>query len=244
MWAIALKEFRGFFSSLTGYVAGVVFLVLTGLILWVLPGSGNLLDTGQASLSALFNTAPWLFLFLVPAITMRMVAEERRSGTLELLLSRPVDEFQIILAKYIASLALIFVTLLPTLVYFLSAYLLGSPRGSIDSGATWGSYVGLLLLAGTYAAIGLFSSSLTPNSIVAFVLGALFCLGWFIGFENIALLPFFKGHEHTVTALGIQEHYLSIRRGVLDSRDLLYFVSVIAVSLTSAHAALSNKGGR
>lgn len=241
MWAIASKEFRGFFSSLTGYVAGITFLLLTGLMIWVLPGAGNVLDSGQASLSQLFSIAPWLFLFLVPAVTMRMLAEERKEGTLELLLTRPVSEWQIILAKYLAALALIIVIMLPTLIYFLSIYLLGEPRGSIDSGATWGSYLGLLLLAAVYAAIGLCTSALTSNPIVAFVLAALLSLVCYIGFESLALLPIFKGNEHAIATLGIEEHYRSIRRGVVDSRDIVYFASLIALALAVAQTALKRK---
>lgn len=243
MWSIALKEFRGFFSNLSGYVAGVTFLALTGIMMWVMPGAGNVLDTGQASLSTLFSMAPWVLLFLVPAVTMRMLAEERKEGTLELLLTKPVSEWEVVLAKYLAAVGLVIAIMLPTLIYFLSVYLLGAPRGSVDSGATWGSYLGLLFLAMVYAAIGICISAFTANSIVAFVVASLLSLLCYIGFESLAMLPIFKGHEYLVATLGIEEHYRSIRRGVVDSRDVLYFASVIAIALTGARTALKRKRG-
>lgn len=241
MWAVFRKELAGFFSTLTGYVAGLVFLVLTGLLLWVLPGEGNILDTGQAAVTALFQSAPWVFLFLVPAITMRLFAEERREGTLEWLLCKPLRASALVAGKYLAALVLIGLMLLPTLVYVLSVYLLGAPRGSIDMGATWGSYLGLFMLAACYASLGLFASTLTRNAVVAFVLAALLSLLLYQGFASISALPLFKGHEFLVASAGMEEHYLSIRRGVLDSRDLLYFISVMVIALTAATVVLRRK---
>lgn len=241
MWPVYSKELSGFFATLTGYVAGVVFLVLSGLLMWVLPGAMNVMDTGQASLSTLFSSAPWVFLFLVPAVTMRMFAEEKRAGTLELLLSRPVSLSAVIMGKYLAALTLVLLMLLPTLVFYVFVYLLGAPVGSVDSGAVWGSYVGLLLLAGVYTAIGLFCSTLTANPIVAFVLSAVLGLLLYIGFESVSGLGLFVGREHVVARLGIEEHYRAIRRGVVDSRDLLYFLSLIVFFLFVSRLKL-NRG--
>ena len=170
MWPLFKKEISGFFSSLTGYVVIAVFLMLTGLFMWVIPGQFNVLDNGYATLDTLFALAPWVFLFLVPAITMRMISEEKRTGTLDLLYTRPVSELQIILAKFLASWTLVLLSIMPPLVYFSSVSRLGTPPGNIDVGGTWGSYIGLLFLGGIYAAIGIFASSLTGNQIVAFIL--------------------------------------------------------------------------
>ncbi|MCA1747746.1 MAG: ABC transporter permease, partial [Bacteroidales bacterium] len=161
MWVIFGKEIKGFFSSLTGYVVMIVFLTMNSLFMWVFPGQMNVLETGYATLESLFSIAPWAFLFLVPAITMRMIAEEKRTGTLELLYTRPVTELQIVLAKFLASWSLVLLSLLPTLVFFWSVYRLGSPPGNIDIGGTWGSFIGLFFLGGIYAAIGIFASAVT-----------------------------------------------------------------------------------
>ncbi|PID90861.1 MAG: gliding motility-associated ABC transporter permease subunit GldF [Bacteroidetes bacterium] len=234
MWPIYTKELTGFFATLTGYVAGATFLALTGLLIFVIPGQWNALDTAQANLNTLFNAAPWLFLFLVPAVTMRMFAEERKEGTLELLLSRPVSPLQVLMGKFLAALTLIALMILPTLVYYITVHRFAAPPGNVDSGAAMGSYLGLLLLAAVYTAIGLFASSLTRNPIVAFMLAALLALLAYIGFESVAGLPLFLGHQHQVATLGIEEHYRAIRRGVVDSRDIIYFLSLVALFLYAA----------
>ena len=179
------KEISGFFSNLTGYVVIIVFLSTTSLFLWVLDfGNMNIPDYGYATLEPLFNMAPWIFLFLIPAITMRMFAEEKKGRTLELLLTRPVTDLEIILSKYLAAMVLVLASLLPTLLWFWSVARLGSPPGNIDAGATWGSYLGLLFLAGIYAAAGIFVSSTTDNQIISFILTAILCLFLYAGFEK------------------------------------------------------------
>ncbi len=228
MLALIKKEIGSFFSSFTGYVVIVVFLVITGLFIWVFPGELNIPDSGYATLDTLFIIAPWVFLFLVPAVTMRMFAEEKRSGTLELLLVRPVTDFQIVMAKITAALALVIISLLPTLIYFWSVYTLGNPPGNLDTGAIWGSYIGLVFLAGSYAAIGVFASSFTENQIVAFVVAVLLCFFFFTGFEMISALPLPLRVEQLLLYMGINEHYRSISRGVVDTRDVVYFVGLIA----------------
>lgn len=239
MWPIFRKEISGFFCTLTGYFAGIVFLTLVGLLMWVLPTEWNILNSGEATLATLFEVAPWLFLFLVPAVTMRSFAEERHSGTLDLLLAKPVSEWQLLLAKYFASLVLIVALLTPTLVYFLSIVALNDPAAPIDTGATWASYLGLFFLAATYAAIGILASTLSQNSIVAFLTAALGALILYIGFDIMARLPLLKGVEFFTINLGIAEHYRSIQRGVIDLRDLLYFLAIITLALSTARLRIA-----
>ncbi|MDY6800132.1 MAG: gliding motility-associated ABC transporter permease subunit GldF [Bacteroidota bacterium] len=241
MFTLLKKEVNNFFSSLTGYIVIIVFLVINSLFIWVFPGNNNVLDGGYATLDSLFSIAPWVFLFLVPAVTMRMFADEKRSGTIELLLTRPLSDFQIIFAKYLAALILVLFSLLPTLIYFYSVYQLGNPVGSIDTGGTWGSYIGLFFLAAIYVAIGILSSSFTDNQIVAFIIGMLLCFIAYIGFDFISELSFLKSFEALIINLGINEHYKSMSRGVIDSRDIVYFVSVIAFFLLITKTILQSR---
>lgn len=229
MFAILIKELNSFFSSLSGLIAAVVFLVITGLFVWVFPGELNVLDSGYATLDTLFIVAPWVFLFLVPAVAMRTFSEEKKTGTIELLLTRPISDMQLILGKYFAVLILVLIILLPALFFYLSVYLLGNPVGNIDTGGTWGSFIGLFFLASAYGAISVFASSLSQNQIVSFILGVLLCFIMFMGIESVASLPLFKGMEHIVVSLGINDHYRSMSRGVIDTRDIAYFVGVAAM---------------
>ena len=205
-------------------MVSVVFLLLTGLFLWVFSGNYNIPNGGYASLEGLFEIAPWIYLFLIPAVTMRMFADEKRSGTLELLLARPVTELQLILSKFFAALVVVLLTLLPTLIYFVSVYLLGNPVGCVDIGATWGSYTGLFFLAVIYITIGIFTSSITDNQVVAFILAVFMSFFWYSGFGFIARLPFPSQISSLIGLGGIEAHYESVSRGVLDSRDLFYFL--------------------
>jgi len=179
----------------------------------------------------LFFMAPWVFIFLISAITMRSFSEEIKQGTFEVLSTKPITDFQIVLGKYLAAVSLVVFAILPTLLYFYSVYELGLPRGNIDVGATWGSYIGLVLLGASYAAIGIFSSAVTPNQIVAFILGMFLCFFFYVGFDQLSNLSLFGGLDSFVQSLGIQVHYDSISRGVVDTRDLVYFGSIIAVFL-------------
>ena len=240
MWALFKKEINGFFSSLTGYLVIVVFLLLNSLFMWIVPGQFNVIENGYATLDSLFAIAPWLFLFLVPAITMRMISEEKRSGTLDLLYTRPVTELQIILAKFLASWALVLLSLIPTLIYFWSVSRLGSPPGNMDMGGTWGSYMGLLFLGGIYAAIGMFSSSLTGNQIVAFILAVLLSFLMYMGFEFLSGIAESGRIVFLISRLGISYHYNSISRGVIDSRDILYFAGVILLFLLGTRTVLQS----
>jgi len=240
MWALFSKEISGFFSSLTGYVVIVVFLLLNSLFMWIVPGQFNVLENGYATMDTLFAIAPWVFLFLVPAITMRMISEEKRTGTLDLLFTRPVTELQILLAKFFASWALVLFSLVPTLVYFWSVSRLGSPPGNMDVGGTWGSYIGLLFLGGIYAAIGVFASSLTGNQIVAFIVAVFLSFFMYLGFEFISGLANLGQTTYFLSRLGISYHYNSISRGVIDSRDLLYFLGVMALYISGTRTVLQS----
>lgn len=227
MISLFSKEIRAFFNSITGYLVICVFLILNSLFLWIVPDNFNLLDSGYASIDGLFFISPWVFMFLIPAITMRMFADEKKVGTMEFLLTKPLTEIQIIGAKFLAALALVLFSLLPTLIYYYSISQLGDPVGNIDSGATMGSYFGLFFLGGAYVAIGLFASALTDNPIVSFITAALFSFIFFFGFDQFAELDIFGDLDLLIYSLGINEHYLSISRGVVDSRDLIYFIGLI-----------------
>jgi len=240
MWALFNKEISGFFSSLTGYLVIVVFLLLNSLFMWIVPGQFNVIGNGYATMDALFSIAPWVFLFLVPAICMRMFAEEKRSGTLDLLYTRPVSELQIILAKFLASWALVLFSLIPTLIYFWSVARLGSPPGNMDMGGTWGSYVGLLFLGGIYAAIGIFASSLTGNQIVAFILAVFLSFLMYMGFEFLSGVAASGSSSFLISRMGISYHYMSISRGVIDSRDMLYFAGVILLFIVGTRTVLQS----
>lgn len=229
MLSILQKEINTFFSSLIGYIVIGVFLVIVGLVLFVFPDT-SLLNYRYASLDQLFQIAPNIFTFLIPALTMRSFAEEQQEGTIELLATKPLSDLQIILGKYLANLLLVVFALLPTLLYYLTVYQLGSPVGNIDSGATMGSYFGLVFLAAVFVAIGVFASSLTSNQIVAFVLAAFLCFLAHWGFYYISNLPLFFGKtDDLIQQLGLEYHYASISRGIVDSRDVIYFLSVIGV---------------
>ncbi len=241
MWSLYRKEIASFFSSMTGYLVVGVFLILTGLFLWVIPGEMNILFGGYSTLESLFYLAPWLYLFLVPAVTMRLFADEKRTGTIELLYTRPLNEMQVVLAKYLAGFTLVLISLLPTLIYYYSVIQLGNPIGNIDHGGTWGSFIGLLFLAGIYVAIGVFCSSLTDNQIVSFVIAVVLSFVFYYGFEALSQVVSDKGSQNFIVYLGIDEHYQSISRGVIDSRDLLYFFSVITLFVYFTRTVLGSR---
>ena len=240
MRSLFIKEISSFFSSLTGYLVIVVFLLLNSLFMWIVPGQFNVIGNGYATMDSLFAISPWVFLFLVPAITMRMISEEKRTGTLDLLYTRPVTELQIILAKFLASWTLVLLSLLPTLIYFWSVSKLGSPPGNMDMGGTWGSYIGLLFLGGIYAAIGVFASSLTSNQIVAFITAVFLSFLIYLGFEFLSGIAESGRMVFLVSRLGISYHYNSISRGVIDSRDILYFAGVMLLFIMGTRTVLQS----
>ena len=229
MFTLFIKEINSFLSSLIGYIVIIVFLLINSLFLWVFNNDFNIMSFGYATFDGLFMVAPFVFLFLIPAITMRSFADEKKSGTIELLLTKPLSDLQIILAKYFACLMLVLFSLLPTLIYFISVYWLGSPVGNMDLGATWGSYIGLLLLGAAFVAIGLFCSSLTDKQVLAFVLSVFFCGFLYIGFDFIYSLDLFGKIDLFIKSIGMNAHYISLSRGVVDTRDIIYFVSIIVL---------------
>jgi ABC-2 type transport system permease protein len=226
MYALFKKEINGFLNSLIGYIVIIVFLVVIGLFLWVVPLQFNILDFGYASIDGLFILAPFVFLFLIPAITMRSFADERKSGTLELLMTQPLTDLQVILAKYFAGVVLVIFSLVPTMIYFISVYRLGLPVGNLDMGGMWGSYIGLLFLGSTFVAIGIFASSVSDNQIVSFIIAVFFCAFFYIGFELFYTFILSGKIGLAIQSIGINTHYSSISRGVIDTRDLIYFISI------------------
>ena len=241
MLTLLRKEISSFLSSLIGYIVITVFLLINGLFLWVFQGDFNILNFGYASLDSLFMIAPFVFLFLVPAITMRSFAEEKRTGTIELILTKPLTELRIVMAKFLAGLILVLFSLLPTLVYVFSVYQLGLPKGNLDAGGIWGSYIGLIFLAASFVAIGMFASTVSDNQIVSFII-AVFLSGFlYIGFEFIYSLDLFGKVDLLIKSLGINEHYLSMSRGVLDTRDMLYFLGIIALFILLSKFSLERR---
>ena len=239
MIEVLYKEIRSFFSSLIAYLVMIVFLISTGILMWVV--KDNALEAGYANLDILFIIGPWVLIFLISAITMRSFSEEKKSGTLEILTTKPLTDLQIILGKYFAGVVLVFVALLPTLIYFYTIWQLGLPKGNIDTGATAGSYLGMFLLGAAYVAIGLFASSLTDNQIVAFILSMILCTLFYILFKMLAALSIFTGFDYIIEWLGIYSHYESISRGVLDSRDILYFISLIVIFIYLTKTVLESR---
>ena len=239
MFALFAKEIKSFFTSVLGYVVIGVFLVVTGLFVWVL--KGNVMELGRPTLQGFFDIAPLIFLFLIPAITMRMFAEERKSGTMELLLTQPISDNKLIAAKFLACEALLLIALLPTLIYFWSVWSLGAPDGRIDVGATWCSYLGLFMLGTIFVSIGLFASSITKNQIVAFLLAALFCFVMYYGFFFIYDSGLFENAGYVIKKIGIEHHYAYISMGVIDSRDIIYFITVSFLFLLGARISLLSR---
>jgi ABC-2 type transport system permease protein len=241
MYSLFLKEINGFLNSLIGYIVIIVFLLVTGLFLWVFPVSINILDFGYATLDGLFFLAPFVFLFLIPAITMRSFADEKKSGTLELLLTQPLTDLQIIMAKYLAGVVLVVFSLLPTLIYYLTVYRLGLPPGNLDSGGMWGSYIGLLFLGGTFVSIGIFASSVTDNQIVAFVIAVVLCAFFYMGFDLVYTFIISGKTGLFVQSIGINAHYSSMSRGVIDTRDVVYFLSITAFFMMLTKVSLESR---
>lgn len=240
MFAILQREISSFLSSLIAYIVIAVFLTGTGLFLWVFPQT-SVLEYGYADMATLFNLAPYVYLFLIPAITMRSFAEEKRTGTIELILTKPITEWQLILGKYFAALLLVLFSLLPTLIYYWSVYSLGEPKGNIDTAAVAGSYIGLFMLGAIFTAIGTFSSALTDNQIVSFIIALLLCFVAYEGFERIASIDLWNENASLVAQLGISHHYAALSKGLIDSRNMVYFLSVIFLFLQGTKTVLSSR---
>lgn len=241
MLAIYKKEIQQFFGSLIGYMAIIVFLLVLGLFIWVFPDT-NILTYGYATMDSFFYIAPYIFIFLIPAITMRSVAEEISSGTIELLATRPVTEMQIVLGKFFAAFTLVVISILPTLIYLVTIYLLANPVGNVDVGGIAGSYFGLLFLGAVFVAIGIFCSSVTSNQIVAFIAGVFLCFFLYLAFDYVSQFAAFVGKtDYWVEYLGLSAHYNAMGKGVIDTRDVIYFLSVIGLFLILTRTALSSR---
>ncbi len=240
MLQVLSKEFNGFLNSLIAYIVIGVFLTAIGLLMWVFPDTA-VLDYGYADMDTLFLTGPYVFIFLVPAITMKTFAEEKKAGTIELLLTKPVSDWEIILGKFFANFLLVLFALAPTLLYYYSVYVLGNPPGNIDTPGVIGSYIGIAFLAAVFCAIGIFASSITPNQIVAFILAAFLCFLTFLGFDSISTMKIFSGEELFVKQLGILYHYDTMRKGLLDTRDVIYFLSMIFLMLSLTKLILGSR---
>jgi ABC-2 type transport system permease protein len=240
MISIAKKEFYQFFSSLTGYITIILFLLVNALYLFVLKDS-NLFDFGYATLSSFFDLAPWVFIFLIPALGMRSFADEFKSGTFEILKTSPLGNWQIVSGKYLAVIAVIIIAIVPTFLYVFTIQSLAS-TGGIDTGAITGSYIGLFFLAAVFAAITIWCSSLTSNAVIAFLLSSFACIVLYFGFSAISKLPVFTGNaDYYIEMIGIDFHYQSISRGVLDTRDIIYFLSIIFIFLFATQKNLIKK---
>ena len=226
MKAIIKKELNAFFASQIAYLVIGVYLVINGLFLWVFDGDLNILHAGFADLTSYFFIAPWIFLFLIPAITMRSFSEEMSTGTFEILKTKPISNLQIVLGKFFASVILVLFAVAPTITYVYSIYELGNPLGNINLGSTIGSFIGLIFMVSTYVSIGIFASSLTNNQIVSFIIAVFICFFFFYGFEAIASFKLFGTYDDYVQKIGLTNHYNSLAKGVIDTRDLLYFTSV------------------
>jgi ABC-2 type transport system permease protein len=240
MLSVFLKEVNSFFNSLIAYIVIAVFLTAMGLFMWVFP-QYSVLDYGFAEMSTLFAMAPYIFMFLIPAITMRTFAEEKKDGTIELLLTKPLTDWQIILGKYFSSLILVLFALIPTLVYYYSIHSLGEPEGNIDSAAVFGSYIGLTLLGAVFTSIGIFSSVISTNQIVSFIIAVFLCFIVYMGFFYLSELEVWGAAASLIDQLGIAYHYDALSKGLIDSRDVLYFISIIAIMLLLTRLILGSR---
>jgi ABC-2 type transport system permease protein len=240
MLQILAKEFNSFLNSLIAYVVIGVFLVAMGLLMWVFPDS-SVLEYGYADMDTLFSLGPYVFIFLVPAITMRSFAEEKKAGTIELLITKPVSDWEIVLGKFAASFLLVCCALLPTLIYYYSISALGNPVGNIDTPGVTGSYIGLIFLGAVFTSVGILASSITRNQIIAFITAAFLCFFLFSGFESLASLNIWSEQTLLIKQLGLLEHYDALSKGLIDSRDIVFFLSVIVVMLSITKTILSSR---
>ena len=230
MKSIVLREIKSFFGSPIGYLVIALFLIGNGLFLWVFEGDYNVLNTGFADLTPFFTLAPWILIFLIPAVTMRSFSDEKKQGTIELLLTKPISLWEIVNGKFLGAFLLIVMAIIPTFIYVEVVWNLGSPEGNLDLGSTLGSYFGLLFLISAYSAIGIFTSSISENQIVSFIIAVFLCFFFYFGFQALAsIIPSFSNF---ISYFGMQDHYKSMSRGVLDTRDVIYFISIAVLFLS------------
>jgi len=236
MFSILKKEINSFFSTSIGYLVIGIFLITNGLFIWVFKGEFNILDYGFADLTGYYFIAPWIFIFLIPAITMKSFSEEKKQGTLEILLTTPIHNWQLVLGKFLGAFTLIILALLPTILYIYTVYQLGNPVGNIDLGSAFGAYIGLLGIALIYCAIGIFTSAISNNQITAFILAAFLCFTFYYGFDSLAEIT-----ETSIENIGIKSHFNTISKGIIDTRDLIYFISISSLFLFFTSLTLTKK---
>ena len=242
MLSLLSKEINSFLNSLIGYIAIIVFLVTISLFIWVFPDSQfSIPDAGYANLEPLFIITPWVYMFLVPAVTMRLFSEEKKSGTIELLLTRPLTELQVVLAKYFAGVLIVLISLIPTLIYYYSIHNLSTPVGNIDTGSLWGSYIGLVFLGAGFVSIGVFASAVSDNQVIAFIIAVFLCFFFYAGFDSISTILGSGPAANLVYLFGINAHYVSMSRGVIDTRDVVYFVSLISLFIMLTRTILESR---
>jgi ABC-2 type transport system permease protein len=240
MIAIFFKEFNSFLDSLIAYLVMGLFLLGIGLFMWFLP-SENILDSGFADLEVLFSTGPFILMFLIPAVTMKSFAEEKKTGTLEILITKPISDFELIFAKFFACFCISLLAIAPTLVYYYSVGSLGAEPFNLDSAGIIGSYLGLILLSAVFTSIGIFSSSINDNQINAFIISVFFCYVFYTGFSAISQLQFFEFISDIINQMGIAYHYSSLSRGLIDSRDIIYFIGLISGLLFATKLVLQSR---
>jgi len=242
MIPLLLKEINSFLNSLIGYIVIIVFLLAISLFIWIFPGTEfNIADAGYANIDSLFVITPWVYMFLIPAITMRLFSEEKKAGTLELLLTRPLTELQIVMAKYLAGVILVVISLLPTMIYYFSVHRLGAPPGNIDTGSMWGSYLGLLFLGAGFVSMGVFASSVSDNQVIAFIIAVMLCFFFFAGFDALSSVMANTFVANIIYQLGVSAHYSSMSRGVIDTRDVIYFISLTSLFIVLTRTVLESR---
>jgi len=242
MYSLLIKEINSFLNSLIGYIVIIVFLATISLFVWVFPGTEfSIPESGYANIDPLFIITPWVYMFLIPAITMRLFSEEKKSGTIEILLTKPLTELQIVLAKYFAGVVLVLFSLIPTLIFYMSVHMLGAPQGNIDTGSMWGSYIGLLFLGAGFVSIGVFASVISDNQVVAFIIAVFLSFFFFAGFDSISGLIGSGTLAGIIYQLGINAHYSSMSRGVIDTRDIIFFVSLVSLFIMLTRTVLESR---
>lgn len=229
MYTLIKKEISGFFNSLAGYIVIIVFTTTTGLFLWLIPNETNIINNGYADMTSFFNIAPQMFLFLIPAICMRLFSEEKKNKTLELLLSRPIPTLKIVFSKYLSALIIVAIAIIPSILYYYSIYQLASPIGNIDTGAIIGSYIGLIFLSSIFVSVSLYASSLSENQIISFILATTLCFIFFSGIEYISTIPILSNFENSILYLAISTHYEPMTKGIIDTRDFLWFLCITLI---------------
>lgn len=240
MWAVFFKEVNLFLNSLIGYAIVIVFLTGIGLMMWVFPNT-SVLNYGFAEMETLFMAGPYVFIFLIPAVTMRSFAEEKNTGTLELLLTKPITDFELIFAKFLAGVVLVIIAILPTLIYYVSIYQLGNPVGNIDTAAVIGSYIGFILLGATFTAVGIFASILSANQIVSFVLGMFLCYFLYDGLSGLSALNIWSDGAKLLAKVSLASHYNAMNKGLIDTREIIYFLSLITFFLATTRVILNSR---